>query len=374
MQTPAERQPVITGMGMVTPWGTGREAFAGGVAAGRPALAELTLFEPPGRCELAAEVGEYDYAPFLFSTQPYLDRTTALAAGAAREALDAAGLDLPVPEDASAPVGLALGTAWGCMESMDRFAQPLRAGKPKLAQGLVFSHSFPNSPASVLSIEYGLRGYASVHAGSRLAGFWALASAAEAILSGRSEAVLVGAADSLSLPVLAHKDAAGLLTHGPSPEPFNPQSSGTVPAEGACFLVLESAAHAHSRQAPVLGLWQSGWEGAGLSNLPEWVLSPNTPRRRYACAPGIPSLDAFERTLLGGDTDGVRTLTPLHGDMESVNPLLVIAAALLDESIANEEEVTIVQAGTEGYAAARFQKGGLGHSGESPEIFLFKQA
>ncbi len=105
---------LITGIGMVSPLGVGRAAVSAALAEGKSGIGDLTLFEPPGNCEHAAEVGAYDWRDYLFSKQTYADRCTQLAVGAARLALEDAGLPTPVPGD-DAPVGLCYGTFWGCI-------------------------------------------------------------------------------------------------------------------------------------------------------------------------------------------------------------------------------------------------------------------
>ncbi len=340
-----EQDVVITGIGAISAYGPGLQALLQGVRERRSAIGDLTLFEPPAGYERAAEAPDFDPAGALFSTQPYLDRTTALAVVAAREALDAAGLVLPVAEDADAPVGLCFGSAWGCMESVLRFSEPLLAGKPKTAQGLVFTHSFPNSPASVIAIEFGLRGYATVAAGGRLAGLRALEEGAAAIAEGTAQCVLVGAAESLSEPVFAHRAAAGEFTSG-APRPLQADADGTLPGEAAVFFVLEHRAHARRREARI------------LSHLCCCDLHvPDTPppvEHRtgmvYACAPGIPAVDARERAVL--DRVGIQSapsLVPLHGDALSVNPLLALAVGIGR----GEAATSVIQASEDGEGMAR---------------------
>ncbi|MFH0910660.1 MAG: beta-ketoacyl synthase N-terminal-like domain-containing protein, partial [Planctomycetota bacterium] len=269
MDSFASSDPIaVTGLGAVSAYGVGWNAFRLGVEENRTAVAELTLFEPPGACERAAEAGELDPARFLFSTQTYLDRTTVLAAGAARLALDAANVSLPVALEGD-PLGLAFGTTWGCMGSIERFDRPIGEGNPRRAQGLVFSHSFPNSPASLLAIEFGLRGYHTVHAGSRLAGVWALESAFSALRDGTSAWMLAGAAESLSAPVFAHYESRGELTGAALPRPYAPDADGTLLGEGAVFLVLENARHARARKAPALGFVSACSFGADPAALAE---------------------------------------------------------------------------------------------------------
>jgi 3-oxoacyl-(acyl-carrier-protein) synthase len=331
---------LVTGLGVVSPYGVGAAAFADGFGRSASAIGDLTLFDPPGRCERAAEVPAFEYGEHLLSTQPYLDRATALAAAAAREALDTAGFDLPVPEDRDQPVGMVYGSCWGCYNSIERFAGPILEGTPRKAQGLVFTHSFPNSPASLLAIEFGLRGFSTVTAGSRLAGMWALDQAVTALQSGRAGAILVGASEALSPMVLAHREQAGELGEDGAPRPFAEDADGTVAAEGAVFFVLETREHAESRGAA----GRSHGSLAGLFLQAPPTRPRLTPEARYACAPGIPAIDGIERRRI--ESMGWaehETVVPRTGDALAVLPLYALGAALLQKQSAE-----IVQCAPEG--------------------------
>lgn len=259
------REVVITGIGLVTSLGIGRGAYAQALRDARSGIGDLTLFAPPGNCEHAGEIDDagYDWRDYIFSRQTYADRCTQLAAGAARLALDDSGLVTPLPED-GASLGLAFGSCWGAFEAVGKFFEPLAAATGKSVSSLVFSHSYPNSPPSLLAIEMGLRGYSTNFSGSHLAGFWALRSAFDALVSGAATGMLVGAGEALQPLRLADAEAAGRLpnTAGLTPPETMPSFGDTqkiadwarVPGEGSVFFVLENAATAKKRGASVLGI------------------------------------------------------------------------------------------------------------------------
>jgi len=249
--SPAAGEILVTGLGVVSPLGIGRAAVTRALQEDRIGISDLTLFAPPGNCEHAAEVTGYDAKDFVFSKQTYLDRCTELAIGAARLALEDAGLSLPVAADAD-PIGLCFGSTWGCLDSAERFHEPLAQGKAKTASSLVFSHSYPNCPTSFVAIELGLRGYSTSFAGSRLAGFWALRSALDALAAGTAARILVGASDALSPAVFAHLESQASLpvTRGQVPSLEDPQIWSRVPGEAAVFVLLETAAATRAHTAP----------------------------------------------------------------------------------------------------------------------------
>lgn len=299
----------VTGIGVVTSWGAGRENFASAWRAGRVALGDLTRLAPSGPCEHAAEIVDYDWRTALISKQTFADRATQWAMGAIRGAMDDAGWTVPVPDPAAhdtashepsapsgdtlradvanpapgaesvhaegtktGPVGLYLATMYGCLEAAEAFFGPVAAGKGKTASALVFSHSYPNGPAALASIEFGLRGPGMVYAGAAEAGAWAWRDADAAMRRppatghGGGLRLIVGAVDALSAGVLGHGAATGRHpdTRGRTPptcvdgvDEADAAFWGRVPGEAAVFFALESLTAATSRNARV---WARGDE------------------------------------------------------------------------------------------------------------------
>ncbi len=246
----------ITGIGVVSPLGIGRKTVQQAVAAKVCGIGELTLFEPAGACEHAGEVSGYNWKEFLLSKQTYADRLTQLAVGAAYLALQDAAVETPLPEEAD-PVGLCFGTQWGCLEAMGKFYEPVASGKGKRASSLVFSHSYPNAPTSLIAIEFGLRGYGTTFTGDARAGLWAVRSAFDAIQDGTARCIVAGGADALSPELLKHLESAGALpdTRGQTPVFDTPETAAywrRAPAEAAVFCVLEEHFAAEERGAQVL--------------------------------------------------------------------------------------------------------------------------
>lgn len=252
---------VLTGIGIVSPLGIGSDAVRSALQNGDNGVGDLTLFESPGHYERAAEVGEYDWKEYLFTKQTFADRCTELILGAARMALEDAGLGLPLTA-AQAPVGFCFGTQWGCMDAMERFYEPVAGGNGKRASSLVFSHSYPNCPTSFVAIELGLRGYSTSFTGSDQAGLWALRDACDAMRLGTADRVLVGAADALSLARMAHDEAEG---------------AKTVPGEGAIALMLETTDAADQRGTEVLARVMTGDGSTPVSAFSGWNGGAITP-------------------------------------------------------------------------------------------------
>src|SRR5262249_60354682 len=116
------RRVVVTGFGVVSPFGPGLKAYWEGVRSGTCAIRPITLIETEGfRCRIAAEVP----APIPESRRR--SRADRLALAAAREAIDDAGLGVIERRRAALVVGAVGG---GMLAAESRYAQGQSGGAP----------------------------------------------------------------------------------------------------------------------------------------------------------------------------------------------------------------------------------------------------
>src|SRR5215475_10281072 len=132
-----QRRVVITGIGAVTPIGHGREGLWQGVLRGKSAVRRVSAFDIEAyRCQVAAEVRDFDPVPYLDKKQlKRLDRYSQFAVCAAKMAVADAGLPLEVERQDH--VGVCIGSARGGMiTAEEQHAQFARRGlggvSPKL--------------------------------------------------------------------------------------------------------------------------------------------------------------------------------------------------------------------------------------------------
>lgn len=227
---------VITGIGPVSAIGIGREDFLRGVGEGRDGVGPLSLFagEYP-----AAEVRALRLEDILPSQKTYLDRASEFTLAAAQLALTDAGLSRAMYERWRA--GVVLGSEFGCLGTMQTYTTALQQKGARLANPLLFSHMYVNTPTSLCAIEFALGGHHGSFAGHG-AGTAALESAIEALQLGRAELLLAIGVDALSEPLYRALVATGTLD-----SPIG---------EGACALVLETAEFARQRGAHGLPLFE----------------------------------------------------------------------------------------------------------------------
>ncbi len=252
------KRVVVTGAGVISPLGDSPAALHAALCAGASAAKPIELFELNGLGPAAA--GEIrPFAPRHYLGERNLrpvDRTSQLLLVAAGEALAGGGW---TPERLAArEVGLVVGTTFCSVRTIaefDRRAQKLGAA---YASPLDFANSVINAAAGQAAIWFGLRGVNSTLSGGEASGLQAVAYAADLIAGGRAEALLAGGVEELCFESFLALHRAGRLAAAAArgagrPVPFDARRNGFLPAEGAALLLLESAASAAARGAPVLG-------------------------------------------------------------------------------------------------------------------------
>lgn len=244
---------LITGLGVIAPIGTGKEPFAEGLCEGRSAVGEILSFDSSGYAiQAAAEVQEFELSDHIESSKNYVDRASAFALAACNMALVDAGWRDSGQEDG---IGLSLGTAWGCWDTMELFGDKLIHGKPQAVPPFLFGHCYANTPGSLTSIEYGLRGFNACFTCGMASGLNAIGYARDAIELGRSKRILAGGLDVLSEALVKGLSDSGRCAAGPDAvaAPFDRSRGGMVLGEGAAVLALEEADAARARGAQIYG-------------------------------------------------------------------------------------------------------------------------
>jgi 3-oxoacyl-[acyl-carrier-protein] synthase II len=333
---------VISGVGPVTAIGIGRQAFAEGLARGRCGIGPVTGFDVEGLpCSMAAEAADLKVQDYLRSEKNYLDRNSELGFAACELALRDAGIALPFEKPER--VGLCMGSEWGNVQTMAAFASKLREKGPRFVPPFIFPHTYPNTTASLLAIEYGAKGFHEVFAGSSISGAMAVVGAARVIRSGRADAMLVGGADGLSEEVYRGWAVSGMLSpsRGNGAEgcrPFGKDANGAVLGEAGAFLALEEQKHCAARGGRALAAIAGEAVAGDLVDAMRLALNyagvvPSQISLVVASANGDPDADARElralRTVLGEPLPRLLAVKAQVGEcMGASGPLGLIAASV----------------------------------------------
>jgi 3-oxoacyl-[acyl-carrier-protein] synthase II len=234
---------LVTGLGVVSPYGRGRRVFWEGLAAGRCAIGPIGLFETDGfRARIGAEVPAGTALPGVSRRRARADR---FALAAADEAVRDAGLSRGDLAPAAVVVG---GIGGGMLEVEAWYWRLEREGvdDPRLRAAL--PTVLPFAHADVVARRYRASGPKETVVLACSSGGAALGLAAELIASGAAPLALAGGVDAMTRICFMGFNALKLLDPEPC-RPFARDRRGMSLGEGAGFVVLEDEAHARARGA-----------------------------------------------------------------------------------------------------------------------------
>lgn len=247
----------ITGMGLVTPVGTGVEEVWQSLLAGRSGIGPITQFDASDySTRIAAEIHDFD--PELYmerKTARHVARYCQLGLAAARMALKDSGL---APEEmAPDAVGVVVSSGAGGMEEIERAHRTLMERGVKRISPFMVPMMITDIAAGLIAIELRCGGpnYAVVSACA--SGGHALGDAAEVIRRGEAVAMVAGGAESAITPLLmgafCQMGAMSRRNDDPhaSSRPFDVGRDGFIMGEGAVIMILEDMDHARARGARV---------------------------------------------------------------------------------------------------------------------------
>lgn len=256
-RAPAGCDTAVTGMGLITPAGSGVAANWAAALAGRStARLDPQLRGHPVR--LSCRVPQFDPARLLGGRKAHrLDRFVQFALVAAAEAVANSGLD-PLTWD-GARVGVVLGCADGGPLTVEAQYRTLLNEGPRWVSPLLLPMQLPNMLAGQLAMEYGARGPNLVVATACASGATALGVARDLLALDRCDVVLAGGSEAMLSPlVMAGFAQMGALSRrhddpASASRPFDAERDGFVAGEGAGILVLERTLDAAARRARVHG-------------------------------------------------------------------------------------------------------------------------
>jgi 3-oxoacyl-[acyl-carrier-protein] synthase II len=243
----------VTGVGVVSSIGLGRDAFFRGLEAGASGISPVASFDPSalGR-ENAGEAKDFEAKDHLTSAEHRrMGRCSAMALAAARMAVADASVDGHGPSIAGPRTAVVLGTTMGEAQILAELDREWILGGPQA----VTRAQIPRYGSTLLPIHVaralGAQGMVLTLPAACAAGNYAIGFAADLIRAGRADVVVTGAAELLQeLQFSGFVRLAAMAQE--RCQPFDLNRQGLLLGEGAGILVLESEAHAQRRDARVL--------------------------------------------------------------------------------------------------------------------------
>jgi 3-oxoacyl-[acyl-carrier-protein] synthase II len=280
------RRVMVTGVGAITPIGTGVEGLWDGLRRRESAVRCITRFDPTVfKSRIAGEVRDFTATDHIEERRARrLDRYSQFTIAATRLALADAELDLrrDDPDRVGAMMGTALGgVAHGEQNYHAFLTQGPRAVDPALALTV-----FAGAASCNIAIEFGCTGPNSTNGMSCASGAIAIGEGFRAIARGEADVMLAGGAEAPLAPLCfgAFAIIRAMSTRNDDParasRPFDRSRDGFVMGEGAAVLILEERTRAVARGAPVY----AEICGYGLTNDAYHMTAPRPDGRQAARA------------------------------------------------------------------------------------------
>ncbi|OLE50912.1 MAG: hypothetical protein AUG51_25755 [Acidobacteria bacterium 13_1_20CM_3_53_8] len=244
------RRVAVTGIGVVTSVGTGREQFWESMLAGRCGVSPVECFDTSSySVHRGAEVKEFCAKKFVLKLDAaQLGRASQFAVAAARLALE----DARVRIDSLDPgrVGVSLGTTSGEPQEIERFDDSYMSRELNKV-GAEFIARYPCHMISAhVASELNFSGINMMIPTACAAGNYAIAYAFDTLRAGRADLMLAGGSDAFSR--ITYTGFARLGAIAPEIcQPFDRHRKGMIPGEGASVLVLEPLERAVERGARI---------------------------------------------------------------------------------------------------------------------------
>jgi len=340
---PAPRRVVITGIGAITPIGTGVEGMWDGLRKRESAVRRISRFDPtPFRSHIAAQVDDFDPETYMERNRARrMERYAQFSVAASRQALEDAALD-PAgedPERVGVQMGSALGgVAYGETQFTSYVGRGVRGVDPMLALAV-----FNGAASCNVAIEFGFTGPNSTNGMSCASGAIAIGDGWRMIRDGEAEVVLSGGVEAPLAPLCygAFAIIRAMSTRNDDPQrasrPFDAGRDGFVMGEGAAVLVLEELEHARARGARIY----AEVLGYGTSNDAHHMTAPRPD--------GAQAVRAMRRALeVGGVAPEELDWVNAHA---SSTPLNDSTESRVIRTVLGEHADSVAVSGTKGYHA-----------------------
>ena len=247
----------ITGVGVVSSIGIGKEEFLSSLKNGKSGIEEIkefdTHFSHSRKGGIVRSFHPKDFIPSVKIRR--LDRASQFAIAASKLALADAGFS--VTQENSPRVGVVLGSGFCGLSSSEEFhrGQVLKGFLD--LNPMLFPNTVPNAPSSYVSIELAIQGVNSTMVQSFCTAEAAILFACDQLQKGKADLILTGGVDELS--EFLYRGFSELLFlakdqgYGERSCPYDKMRNGLVLGEGAGLLVIEMEEHARSRGGKIYG-------------------------------------------------------------------------------------------------------------------------
>jgi len=252
-----QRRVVVTGLGIVSPLGTGVEKNWQAILEGRSGIRKITRFATDGfASRIAGEVPDFKAEDFIDAKEiKKMDLFIQYALGAAAMAVQDSGLK--IEGEFAEEVGVIIGVGLCGLDTIEVTHKALLDGGPRKISPFFIPKVISNLAAGHIAIRYGAKGVNWTPTSACASGTHAIGEAFHLIRRGMQDAVIAGGAESVITPlgVGGFASMKALSTRNDEPErasrPFDKERDGFVVGEGSGVLILEEREQALKRGAKI---------------------------------------------------------------------------------------------------------------------------
>ena len=253
------KRVVISGMGIVSPNGIGKQAFADAVLEGKSGVSRISCFDPAGLAvQIAGQVKDFDETPWYDPFErKHVSRSVPMAICATTEALTDSGLDPnAMSMEQKRDIGVVLGTGGGAQDFSEAQYISWLTGKERQASLYAIPSGTMGTMSSEINMRFGFRGMSQVVTSGCTSSTDAIGYAYRQIQAGVLPMIVSGGVDTpITLGIVKGFILMRIMTSSWNSEPerasrpFTANRDGFVLAEGSWMFVLEELEHARQRGA-----------------------------------------------------------------------------------------------------------------------------
>jgi len=242
---------VITGLGVISSIGTGKEKFWANLIQGKSGISKVELFDTSDyQSHNGGEVKDFEARKFLrLKILPFLGRSSQFAVAASKLAVEDAGLEYKGLSESV--VSVCMGTTMGEIQPIEDLNKEMVKGTSyENLDKRLMSQTFVNNIPVNIAFEFKLKGRNRIFTTACAAGNYAISYGYDLLRMGECDFVVAGGSDSFSRIAFTGFDKVNAI----APEkcqPFDKNRKGMMPGEGAGILILETLESAKKRGAHI---------------------------------------------------------------------------------------------------------------------------
>lgn len=259
----SNRRVVVTGLGVISPNGIGKDNLWKGMSEGKSGVRRVKIFDVEKfHSQIAAQVEDFDPFNLGLTVEEVarMDRYVQFAVVAASEAIKDAKIDFSKEDPTKCGITLA-NAICGTKYMEEEFLRVTNDGvspiDPRLVRQDLYDASMFNTPSSEISARFKLKGICNTISTGCTAGSDAIGFAKDVITDGDADLMIAGASEAPLTPItFGAFDVVNVLANrNDEPErasrPFDNKRNGFVLSEGCGILILEELNHALKRGAHI---------------------------------------------------------------------------------------------------------------------------